>query len=265
MLLFETQGILVSGLFVFYCIARWGWRVLPFFSLGAVLPILFLLTYNTLAFGRPLVSAYQYIIPENFDQYHSVGFLGFTLPRLDRLFGLTFSLQRGLWIYSPVYLCAIPGIYFSYKKKKNLPFLTLCLTAFILLFLLIASYEGWDGAAAFGPRQILLAMPFLTFFLANGLEIIPFFVSLPLAFLSIVNNWLGSQFGFANDVFQHWRTFISTGFTLPVVLAITDHSTGQNWLLQVVSNFRWVVNLAYFIMVAGIIIIFWRLSQTHKN
>jgi hypothetical protein len=263
--LFETQGFLIIVLIGLYCLVRWGWRIIPLFSLGVLLPIVLHMIYNIAAFGHPLSFAYQYMVGENYDQYLSKGLLGFSPPRFDRVFGLTLSIERGLWIYSPVLLLIFPGIYFLFKEKRHLPFFSFCLVAFTSLLFLIASYEGWDGAAAFGPRQIILAIPFLSVFLASGLEHVPGFISIPLVILSITNNWLGAVFGASTDVIQHWKTLFSKGFSLPAVQVILVHSKSQNMLYQFLSQWKWLVNLAYFLLIAGILLVFWRMTQMLKD
>jgi len=259
--LFETQGFLIIVLIGFYCLVRWGLRIIPLFSLGIILPILLHLIYNTAAFGHPLSFAYQYMVGENYDQYLTKGLLGFSPPRFDRIIGLTISLERGLWIYSPVLLLIFPGIYFLFKEKRFLPFFSFCLVAFTTILFLIASYEGWDGAAAFGPRQIILAIPFLTIFLASGLEHVPGFISVPVVFLSIANNWLGAVFGASTDVIQHWKTLSSKGFSLPAVQVILVHSKSRNLFYQFLWQWKWLVNLAYFLLIAGILLVFGRMTQ----
>ncbi|MGH2593622.1 MAG: hypothetical protein ACRDGG_08935, partial [Anaerolineae bacterium] len=63
--------------------------------------------YNAVCFGSPFTSSYRYLV--KFSEISSYGIQGFGLPRLEALWGITFSPFRGLFFYSPFLLMALPG------------------------------------------------------------------------------------------------------------------------------------------------------------
>jgi len=130
--------------------------------LGAALPVGFLLYYNYSCFGSPFTSSYS--LHQTYS--HSAGFLGITLPRLEVLWGITFSPYRGLFYQSPVLLFAIPGFYLFFRQSGNRLEGLVCLLAFLGFLFFNAGYEYWDGVGSTGARFMIPALPFLALALA---------------------------------------------------------------------------------------------------
>ena len=76
--------------------------------------------------------------------------------------GLLVSPNRGLLIYSPVVLLAIPGlIYVSKIEDKEIRrFLYAGAVAALATVLLYGSFSDWHGGGCFGPRYLTAIMPF---------------------------------------------------------------------------------------------------------
>ena len=125
----------------------------------------------------------------------------------------------------------------------------LSIVASLGLFLFNASAGDWQAGASYGPRYLTSALPFMMTGVAFALPAVSRLVWVPLAVLSLLNNWIGAQVGFAADVFDLWRKFLSQGFVLPSVSAVVSHSRGANPLLALLTQWGWVIDLGYLILI----------------
>ncbi|MFB3895517.1 MAG: hypothetical protein ACE14V_04355 [bacterium] len=146
-LIFNTQKKFAKP-FVYYCI-------------GCGIPLIILLYYNSLCSGNPFQFGYFQVAGEQFRQEMAKGIVGITYPKLDALFGITFSPYRGLFMINPILLLAFPGFYYFYKNKGYRPEFWICIIAVILFFLFNASYYMWWGGWTIGPRHLIPIIPFL--------------------------------------------------------------------------------------------------------
>ena len=107
-----------------------------------------LAAYQFAAFGSPFRTSIATMNPAFVEHGAALGI--FHLPRLDALWGITFSPYRGLFYLAPIAFLALIGI-----RDR------LVLAAFALLLLLNASFNGWHGGYAIGPRYLIPAIPLL--------------------------------------------------------------------------------------------------------
>jgi len=255
-MLMEYQSlVLIAGL-VLYALWIWPSKHLLAFCVGCAIPFGLLLGYNTLAFGGPFHATYEFLASSD-RQHLTGGILGFTIPRPTRLFGLSFSLERGLFLYSPILLLAFVGYVRSFRDKRQPAYgLTgLSIFVFFSLWLWIGSFADWHGGSAFGPRYLTLAIPFAVIGLALSLSYVPKLISVPLLALSVINNWLGAQYGFAENILEPWRQFLTSGFTLPALNALTSHSRGDTPITSFVANRMWLITAIYGALVVGCLIL----------
>ncbi|MBI5031821.1 MAG: hypothetical protein HZB51_14930 [Chloroflexi bacterium] len=125
------------------------WRWMAF----AILPAAFTLVYNSVYNGSPWVFGYQ------------EGFLsGMSLPRIDGLFGLLISPSRGLFVYSPFLILAPYGLWLAYRNKDRL-FYSFSAAAFSVCYIILSTFEAWDGGWGFGTRLLVDVMPYITLLL----------------------------------------------------------------------------------------------------
>lgn len=257
-ILIEYQGMIVIAGFGLYILWKYGGKALVLYSVGAVALVTLLLIYNTMAFDAPLLTPHQFLVGPNRETTHGFGLLGFTLPTFPRMWGLVFSLNRGLFLYSPI-LCLAPlGWLICLRQQRSLVgFSVLSILVSLSLLAMIAGFQDWGGGAAFGPRYLIMSFPFLIIGVAIALERIPRSIWIPLAFVSILTNWLGAQYGFAVDVFEPYLVFLQDGFTLPSLSAIISHSGSDNLFSTIIERF-WpgiLFGYALFIGLLGMILV----------
>lgn len=136
----------------------------PVFFMAGIIPgLLFILLYNLHVTGNMLLTPYSYLA----NSYAGHKDIGFTHPRGDALWGMIFSVYRGMLFYAPVL-----AVLLWYVIKQNIKLLkgflsgkakelfivgikNYLLVTIIIYTLLISSYFMWDGGWAFGPRQII--------------------------------------------------------------------------------------------------------------
>lgn len=87
---------------------------------------------------------------------------------MQGLKGLLFSPNRGLWIYTPVTLFAIPGAYRLIKqwRGKDEQLLLFFSGSALVLFLQYCFFTVWSGGWCYGPRYLTDIIPVLCLLLA---------------------------------------------------------------------------------------------------
>ena len=160
----EYPGALASGLIGLYALSTLGRRGARLVIAGALLGILPLPLYNQMVLGNPGVLSYSFYKEGSTFPAHQQGFMGVSWPRLDVLGQITFKPQRGLFHANPWLALALAAPLFARRIRGLLPEVVLS-AAILLAFLLFNSGFGdsivyWGGAFSFGPRHILIAIPF---------------------------------------------------------------------------------------------------------
>jgi hypothetical protein len=174
-------------LYVFfqYRAALWKWIA------WAIPPVLFVLGYNTVYNGSPLVFGYQ------------EGFLNLmSLPRLDGILGLFISPSRGLLIYSPFLLLSAVGLWRA-RTESNRLFYFCCAGIFALNAVLLSTFQNWDGGWGYGTRLLVDGLPYAVLLLTpilprlHGWQTIAFWGSL--VYAAIVQSFGLWDYG------EHWH------------------------------------------------------------
>ena len=178
-------------------------RVIFFFAAAAV-PIAGILLYHWSLFGNPLLTPYSFHYHAAFYSVFlnlSSGSINFTYPSLKILYSLTFSPFKGLFIYCPILLLALYGLFIKIRSKW-LKEMWLILSIFLVYLFLIAEMREeiiWSGTKIlFGPRHLLPVVPFLMLPLIFVFHKIKnWLVDLGVIFLSFASifiNYLGVSF-----------------------------------------------------------------------
>ncbi len=147
-------------------------------AVGALIPLSAMFVYNIGVYGNPFTFGYahQYIL-----QTQQQGGLSLSLgTKLDFmvLYRITFDPQFGLFWQSPVLILTFIGFVTALWKSPYRIEGCLSLFSVASILLLNAAIIIWWGGHAFGPRYLIVALPFF---------IIPLAL-LPDAFVSIMNS-----------------------------------------------------------------------------
>jgi tetratricopeptide (TPR) repeat protein len=169
--------ILIIALYAFYPFGRIGQA--GAFVLGLVPGALAVLGYNWICFGDPLSFPYAHEAMPVARQVQTQGLFGLKIPKLVPFVKLLFSPWRGIFFTSPFLILCIPGYFYMLEKStceadenKGSEFKRLVgigrkrlfavsLTVSLCYILLNSSYLAWSGGAAYGPRLLIPAIPFL--------------------------------------------------------------------------------------------------------
>jgi hypothetical protein len=149
--------LLILSLYVLWFLER-KWEIAKL-GLGGLPFALVLGWYNASAFGSPFSSSYRYL--GQFPEISNTGFLGFSQPSLEALWGVTFSPYRGVFFLSPFLLLAIPGFWYLLRSVRWRAEAVLWLSLVLAQVVLISAWYDWRGGYAIGPRNLLTILPFL--------------------------------------------------------------------------------------------------------
>lgn len=161
----ELQTAIPAG--VILAVAGWRlgrlrradfWRIaLPVGAAGACCAAV-LLGYNLLAFGSPFHLGYS--SEEHFVEMRS-GFFGITAPEWWRIKELLFGSYRGLIPIWPLAVLMPAGLAMLAADSRRRAWAGVALFVGLYYLVLNASYFYWEGGWAYGPRQMMTALPFL--------------------------------------------------------------------------------------------------------
>jgi hypothetical protein len=177
------------ALAVYAAVRLTRWRDLGSFVVGAAATAALLFAYNWAAFGDPFFVSYRAyaLSPGIRFPEQAAGFVGLTYPRARILWNILVAPRRGLFFANPVLLLALPGSVYWWRHARHRAEFLVAATAVATMVLFNASYGesivSWGGGTATGPRQIVVAVPFLV---------------LALAFLPRGANWLLAILGVAS-------------------------------------------------------------------
>jgi len=149
--------------------ACWGrWRRLLPLAAGALLPLAALALYNGACFGSPWTLSSRMEALPRYQRLAAQTFFGFTPPRPFALAGLLFSPVVGLFFFNPVLLPALAAPVAAWRGGRRRLAVAVAAAAW-LLPVVMAGYREWQGGASFGPRYLVLGIPFLVL----GLGLLP--------------------------------------------------------------------------------------------
>jgi 4-amino-4-deoxy-L-arabinose transferase-like glycosyltransferase len=127
----------------------WGGGWLP--------PVLLMLLYNALVYGHPLVFGNT-----------AGGPVDWNAPLHVALYGITLSAGKGIIFYAPL---AVAGLVALYEMRRTHRWAAWSIWLLLLLnWLVVHRYGVWWGGGSWGPRYVLLVLPFLLLPLAPWLQ-----------------------------------------------------------------------------------------------
>lgn len=152
-------GLILMGLFV-YAFFAVGQKTRLLALIGGGAPsVLLAMLYNYACFETVLPTGYFY--SELYTDLHYTGFLSLTYPKLDALWGLTFSPFRGLFYRSPFLLLVLPGFWLMSRDREHRAEMWVCLWATVSFFLFNSSSAMWWGGNRAGPTYLIPMVPYM--------------------------------------------------------------------------------------------------------
>ena len=215
-----------------------GRRSVTSYALAALVPVLAVVAQNQLLWGSWLTGGYSY------QPY------GFHASMPHALWGLTFGLWRGLFVYSPILLLALIGVMLAWRDRRGtfesrLIFLAVSSAATILFYSKWTIW--WGGLNQFGYRLLLETMPFLMILVVYAVVRVDRLrpLALLLGSLSVLTMTWGaasSRGGWDGELF-------ATKFR--------DTSLGQSWIVFFDKPLQGIARLAG-VAIVGVVIAFAR-------
>lgn len=126
---------------------------------------------SALCASLPFMAYNYYFFGNILGGYSSVASFSFNADTFVNILGLLISPSRGLLIYTPVVLMALPGIW-NVKKIDNKSirqFLYLAFIAVLLEILVYGSFKIWWAGWSYGPRFLTGTLPFIAVFISLSL------------------------------------------------------------------------------------------------
>ena len=128
-----------------------------FFLSPIFLSLVLFLVYNFVRFGSPFITGY------------SGDMVSFKGNLLLNAYGQLFSTGRGLFLFNPILIASLIGIPYAFKKNKNLSFFLLLSAAINIIG--YSKFTNWHGGWGWGPRYLLMTIPFFVLFLGYLFQI----------------------------------------------------------------------------------------------
>jgi hypothetical protein len=154
--LFEYQAGIAAVVVAAYAFARHR-RDALYFVLGALPAVVAFGLYHTVVFGRPWELPFGHLEnPQWADLHKKVG-----RPDPRAALGVLFSIDMGLFIFSPYLLLGVVGAFVALVHEERLAG-AVVLAVSVGLVCFLATLPNWHAGWCVGPRYISAVAPFLT-------------------------------------------------------------------------------------------------------
>lgn len=127
---------------------------------------------SALCASLPFMAYNYYFFGTLMGGYGSITLFSFNSGTIMNMLGLLISPSRGLIVYTPVVLLALPGLWYVRKldDARVRRFLYLAFVAVILEVVVYGSFKTWWAGWSYGPRFLTGTMPFLAVLIALSLS-----------------------------------------------------------------------------------------------
>ena len=170
----------------------------------------------------------------------------FVWPTLARVFGMTFSPFRGIFLYAPLTLLSIAAV--ARGRAARVPMVRFSYLFTAAFFVMCVSYIQWETGATFGPRYFTTALPFALIPAAYwATPTIRTWV-----WLSIIINWAGATTNASSNLvsnliiysyrgpFPGWLFFLHRD-VLPACCGIEIYAMTPFWLYAALGLALWLM------------------------
>lgn len=134
-------------------------RAIVAFGVGGAIVAVPYAALNLALFGGPLSTGYG-----------TSPLSGFTHPFLRGLYGLTIATGRGIFWFSPPLILAVIGARRFYRQHRAEALA--CLGVVVSHYAFYCGHFEWAGGGAWGPRYLMIALPFALLPLLSYLEML---------------------------------------------------------------------------------------------
>jgi hypothetical protein len=257
-ILTELQAAPTTFLLWIMLIVKYRKRLLrPFlFIPGVAAGVAGLMLYNYVCFKNPFSIAYDHLDIAVSRAMHDPGLAGVTYPKLNTFILCLFGFKNGLFIFTPLWLCAVPGFYVLWKSNLR----TLSLTVgsiFASWVIFVSSANGWWGGWSVGPRLLTPMLAFLTLPTAAFISwswnrlgglIRPLFPGLAawgiVVHAAAVAVQPAFHVDFMNPIFEHGFKVLSTGVSRPSLGTLLGLSPPSSLLLFALCVLAFIIVLS---------------------
>lgn len=151
-----TNAVPLAVILLALTLRRWRWGLTAL--VGAVIPFLWLVWIDMRTWGVPLAPYYT-----------SGQRLGMSHSFLAGLAGNLVSPARGLFVWSPFVVIALPAALSALRSPRRDVVLSVCVATTFLHWIAISTPRPWFAGASVGPRFFSDALPFLMVLVTEGL------------------------------------------------------------------------------------------------
>jgi len=152
--------LLAAVVFATLLARRTPWRQLALASFGFAVGLLPVLIYHQVAFGSPWLTGYAFKADPGFQQIHTSGLSGVSLPTLEAFRGVLIGASRGLIFYSPVLLLAPVGLWIM-GRRYGLRDAAPLAAAAVLYITFAAGFVDWQAGWCAAARHLVPVIPLL--------------------------------------------------------------------------------------------------------
>ena len=165
----DYPHILISFVLFLYLLSFFREKKVLYFILGSIIPIVLIMLYHYVIFENPFATPEH--LRANKGNYEALvkGIGGFSYPSLEKLYLYSFSPERGIFFYSPIFLLSLYGIYLGFRKYKS-EMLAIFFSFFLTYLFYSSNIWPWFFDGSFGPRYLLVTFPYLILPLSLALE-----------------------------------------------------------------------------------------------
>ena len=156
----EYPAVIPAAIFCAALLIARSWRPLLQVFAAAVPFAIALALYHDAAFGSPWQLPYGNDALPQFRALAQSGVLGVGVPSPITAIKLLLDPARGLFVFSPILILALPALAAMRRRIEPAAWWTLIL-ACASTFLVYAGYPNWHGGWNVGPRYIAAVIPFL--------------------------------------------------------------------------------------------------------
>jgi hypothetical protein len=216
-----------------------GFTPFPRLSFGHEAILFFLGAYALIGIGLNL--CYNYLLfmdPLTFpQQLYSDGLhFFFGSPTIYHVLYNLISPYRGLFLLSPILLLGVYGMYRMMAVRETRLDASLFLSLFLAVLFYYSSWQGWDGGWSYGPRFLVLGLPYLVIPLATVIPTLTKFSEKTIFFLLFgLSSFLQEVGAIAGSAppSQGIMQFQATSYSLPEIF---ENNFALWWISPVPNN-----------------------------